>query len=249
MINSKELLEYTKNLTILFAEDHNELRENTSEILKNFFKEVDSAKNGEEAFFKYKKYHHENSKYYDIVISDIQMPKINGVELTKKIYTINSTQTIIILSAFDNSHYLLPLINLGIEHFIKKPLDYQEFLKVLLNTSRKIIKLQNLNENEKNEKINLNENFIFNKNTKTLTNKNENIYLTNYEIIFMELITTNVGKVYSNKEIVDGYQDNDKEIDTQNIRKLVSKLRKKLPTDTIESVYGIGYKIIPYFGI
>lgn len=56
MISSKELFQYTKNLSLLFAEDHTELRINTTEILKNFFKRVDSVTDGEEALKLYKKH-------------------------------------------------------------------------------------------------------------------------------------------------------------------------------------------------
>ena len=56
MLNSKEILKYTKNLSILFVEDHDELRENTTEILKNFFHQVDYAEDGKIALKKYKDY-------------------------------------------------------------------------------------------------------------------------------------------------------------------------------------------------
>ena len=62
MLNSKELLVHTKNLSILFVEDHDDLRENTREILKTFFNQVDSAKNGEEAIKKYKEFYAKESK-------------------------------------------------------------------------------------------------------------------------------------------------------------------------------------------
>ena len=114
MLNSKEILKYTKNLSILFVEDHDELRKNTSEILKSFFHTVHSAKDGKVALEKYNEYYELNSKYYDIILSDIQMPNINGVELTSKLYKINPSQLLIILSAHDDSKYLMPLINLGI---------------------------------------------------------------------------------------------------------------------------------------
>ena len=55
---------------------------------------------------------------------------MNGIELTENIYNINESQILIILSAYDDSKYLLPLVNLGIEQFIKKPIDYQELLRV-----------------------------------------------------------------------------------------------------------------------
>ncbi|MEA2098770.1 MAG: response regulator [Campylobacterota bacterium] len=246
MINSKEIVKHTSGLSVMFAEDHDELRKNTAEILKNFFSEVYCATNGEEALEMYEEYYKENSKYYDIVISDIQMPRLDGVELTKSIYDINSSQIIIILSAFDDSHYLLPLINLGIEKFIKKPIDFQELLDVLLSTSKKIKAQDGLVASNSLKKIELSSNFIYDREKSALFNNNENIYLTKYEIIFMQLLTTNVGKIYTNDDIVANYTLNNENLDTQNIRKLLSKLRKKLPENTLESIYGIGYRMVPY---
>ena len=246
MTNSKELISYTKNLSILFVEDHDELRENTTEILSNFFKIVLSARNGEEALSIYQDYYSENDVYIDIILSDLQMPIIDGVELTKRIYDINPSQTVIILSAYDEAKYLLPLINLGIEQFIKKPIDYQELLKVLLSASKKISLPILETTVDLSRKIQLSSTSVFDKETSSLIDKNKNIYLTKYEIIFLQLLSTSIGKIYSNEDIVTNYISKNEMIDTQNIRKLVSKLRKKLPAESIESIYGIGYKIIPF---
>ena len=247
MINSRELIPYTKKLSIIYAEDHKELGENTTNILKNFFKEVHYAVDGEEALSMYKSYYAKNSTYYDIVLSDIQMPNLDGVELTQKIYEINKSQTIIILSAFDKSNYLLPLINLGIEQFIKKPIDYQELLKVLLSTSKKITAINTPLSVTDVNLVKLDSTFTYDRKMNSLLNNSENIYLTKYEIIFMQLLTSDVGKIFSNEDIVRDYTSNNKHLDAQNIRKLLSKLRKKLPKNILESVYGIGYKIVPYF--
>ena len=245
MINSKELLEYTKKLSILFVEDHDELRTSTDSILKNFFKEVTSVENGQEALKSYLNYFQENDgNSYDIVLTDIKMPKMDGVELTKNIYEINPSQALIVLSAFDESKYLLPLINLGIEQFLKKPLDFQELLTVLLKTSKKIA---NNTPRNSPSALKLNESFTYDRRSKSLVNNKENIYLTKYEIIFLQLLTTNLGKIYSNEDIVAYYTAKNEQIDAQNIRKLVSKLRKKLPKDSLESIYGVGYKLIPYY--
>jgi len=242
MTNIKELIKYSKELSVLFVEDHKDLRKNSVYMLKNFFTQVHSAVDGDEALTKYQDFYKNNSKYYDIIISDIQMPKVDGIELTKNIYTINPSQIIIILSAFDDSKYLLPLINLGIERFIKKPIDYQELLKVLLLSSKKLSKKDN--KLNLSHRINLDENFSFDRERNALFNKNENIYLTKYEIIFMQLLTTDVGKIYTNEDIVLNYTFYNENLDAQNIRKLISKLRKKLPKDIIESIYGIGYRIV-----
>ncbi len=240
MINPKELLLYTSNLNILFVEDHDDLRETTTEILKKFFNHVDSSPNGKDALTQYNSYYKNNFQFYDIVISDIQLPKLNGVELTQKIYAINPTQAVIILSAYDESKYLLPLVNIGIEYFIKKPIDYQDFLEVLLTTSKKLY-----NSSSKSSLIKLSERYFFDLENNYLINDSNIIYLTKYEIIFMKLLSSSIGKIYSNEDIVIYYQDNNTNIDIKNIRKLVSKLRKKLPEKGIESIYGIGYRLLP----
>jgi len=240
MSNSKELKEQAKELSILFVEDHDELRIQTQEILKHFFKNVSVAIDGKDALEKYLKHYTQHNKYFDIVLSDIEMPIMNGVSLAEAIYQINSEQILMIVSAHDETKYLLPLINLGINQFIKKPLDYQELLTALLKAS-KVINQDTITTPAQH--IELGSNFTYNKENKSLHNANENIYLTKYEIIFLELLTLNVGKIYSNEEIVAFYANKNETIDSQNIRKLVSKIRKKLPNDTLESIYGIGYRI------
>ncbi len=243
MINYKEVIKYTESLSILFVEDHTEVRENTTEILKNFFKNVGNTKNGIEALENYDKYYKDNGSYYDIVLSDIQMPKLNGIELTKKLYEINPNQSVVILSAHDDTKYLLPLINIGIEYFIKKPIDYQELLEVLLNTSKKIKQSKKPIQATKNI-INLGHNIFYNRENNSLMHGDKNIYLTKYEIIFLQYLSRNTGKIYSNEDIVANYISHNEKLDIQNIRKLVSKLRKKLPEKSLESIYGVGYKLI-----
>lgn len=248
MINSKELLKYTKDLSILFVEDQDDLRTSTTQVLKNFFKIVHSAKDGSEALDIYNTYIKENNaKSYDIVLTDLAMPKINGLELTQTLYKINPKQVLIVLSAHDESKFLLPLINLGIEYFIKKPLDFQELLQVLLNTSKKIISSTNNSIDRKAEVILLGHSCTYNRINNSLKNEQENIYLTKYEIILIQQLTNNIGKIYSNEDIVSNYLLTNENIDAQNIRKLVSKLRKKLPENSLESIYGVGYRFIPYY--
>lgn len=248
MLNSKELLIHTKKLSILFVEDHDDLRENTREILKTFFHQVDSANNGEEAIKKYKEFYAKESKYYDIILSDIQMPRLNGVEMVESIYNINPEQIVIILSAYDDTKYLLPLINLGIEQFIKKPIDYQDLLKVLLRASKKVTQLGTENNNNNSSAlIKLNGSAIFNKETNILQHNGSMVTLTKYEILFLQLLSDNIGKIYSNEDITAYYSSLNESLDIINVRKLVSKLRKKLPENCIESIYGIGYRIVPSF--
>ncbi len=242
MMNSQELLENAKGLKLLFAEDHDELREATAEILKTFFQQVDSVSNGEEAIELYTK---NGFGYYDIVLTDIKMPKLSGVLLTEAIYAINPEQTIIVLSAHDESSYLLSLINLGIERFVKKPIDYQELMEVLTNAAKKINLINNKTGSNNSSFVHLSNTCKYDKVKKLFYENEKTIYLTKYEIIFFTLLTENIGKIYSNEDIVAYYQSLNENIDPQNIRKLVSKLRKKIPANLIESIYGVGYRLVP----
>lgn len=245
-MNFKELLNDTKKFSILFVEDHDELRENTREVLNKFFKNAHSAANGEEALQQYRDFYAKELKYYDIVLSDIQMPWMDGVELVEQIYAINPYQTVLMLSAHDDAKYLVPLINLKVEQFIKKPIDYQELLSVLQKTTKKLVlKNEQQNQPTPSSVVKLHETCTFDKETNLLQVNNTIITLTKYEILFLQILTNSVGKIYSNDEITAYYVASNENLDTLHVRKLVSKLRKKISSNCIESVYGIGYRVIP----
>jgi len=244
MIDSNEVIKYTSGLSMLFVEDHQELRLETTDILEKLFNTVDSCANGVDALRMYKEFNEKNSKNYDIVLSDIQMPVMDGITLTEEIYKVNPDQLIIILSAYDEVQYLLKLINLGIEQFIKKPIDYNQLLTSFVNSAKK---LQDNDDTKVNpEEVVFAKDVTYSKETKSINNCGQSVYLTKFEIIFIELLISSLGKIYSNEEIVEHYASLNEIMDPSNIRKLVSKLRKKLPEDSLESIYAIGYKFIPY---
>jgi len=132
-INIKELYNFTKELKVLYVEDDTYFREQTFDILEDFFKNVDVAYNGLEGLNLYNEYYKNNNSYYDIVISDLNMPKMDGVTLVKEIYKININQPIIIVSAYNEAEYLNKLVELGINDFLQKPFKYDDLLKTLLS--------------------------------------------------------------------------------------------------------------------
>ncbi len=134
MTDFKELKTKSKYFTLLFAEDDVTLREQTAKIFSNLFKRVDIAEHGKEALELYNNYYEKTGKYYDILISDIEMPYLDGIELSTQVLKINPNQKIVIMSAYDDEEYLLGLIKIGIEHFMQKPLSTEH----LLDTMNKI---------------------------------------------------------------------------------------------------------------
>lgn len=128
----KELKLFTKNLSILYVEDEDELREQTAQYLKKIFDNVALARDGEEAL------NHYRNGSFDIVISDIQMPNMNGIELAQKIKELNNEQEIVFVSAYTQANYFLDAIKLEVSDYIIKPMDFAQVNKTLLKISKRI---------------------------------------------------------------------------------------------------------------
>ena len=124
MVNNISIL---KNITILYAEDEKDLREVTHQILKGFTKKQYVAKDGAEGFELFKKYENE----IDLIITDVNMPILNGLEMVKKIKKINLNIPIIVATAFSNKEYLLDAIDIGIDKYVLKPIDIAKLLQVM----------------------------------------------------------------------------------------------------------------------
>jgi PAS domain S-box-containing protein len=124
MINQLSLL--SKGMCILYVEDEVLIRENTKLLLETIFPCVETASNGMEGLTLYQR------KQYDIVLTDILMPEMNGVTMVKKIKEINPNQSIIITSACEESNYMLELINLGVAQFLLKPIQTEHMIKIVL---------------------------------------------------------------------------------------------------------------------
>ena len=124
MINNISIL---KNITILYAEDEKDLREVTHQILKGFTKKQYVAQNGQEGLELFKKYENE----IDLIITDVNMPILNGLDMVKEIKKININIPIIVATAFSNKEYLLEAIDIGVDKYVLKPIDIAKLLQVM----------------------------------------------------------------------------------------------------------------------
>jgi YesN/AraC family two-component response regulator len=128
----KELKFYASNLNILIVEDDKELRESLIDLMEPFFNIVDSAKDGINALEKYKK------RKYDIILTDINMPRMDGVQLSKELRLLNQEQCILVLSAYIDD-FVIDLIDIGIQGLIIKPYDMNKFLITISRNCENII--------------------------------------------------------------------------------------------------------------
>lgn len=124
MLNNISIL---KNITILYAEDEKDLREVTHQILKGFTKKQFIAENGAEGLELFK----EHESEIDLIITDVNMPILNGLEMIKEIKKINMNIPIIVATAFSNKEYLLEAIDIGVDKYVLKPIDVAKLLQVM----------------------------------------------------------------------------------------------------------------------
>lgn len=141
---------HTKNLHILYAEDSLTLRKTTEKKLSKLFKRVDVAENGKDAFKLYEKHYKENKRFYDIVLTDLEMPIMDGTELSKKIFDFNDSQEIIVISGIGDFSKLIELMNLGVKKFIQKPIEDTLFNELISDVAQSI-RAKKLAKDEKNE--------------------------------------------------------------------------------------------------
>lgn len=127
----------SSNLSLLYVEDDEDLRRHTTTLFSSLFSEVDSCANGREALIKL------TARSYDLLITDITMPLMDGLELIKQIRDLNPTQHILIISAYSDDKYLLNSIELGVDGYILKPFNLEELQKRLSNIVNKIVEERN----------------------------------------------------------------------------------------------------------
>ena len=133
----KKLKNIAKDLIVLYVEDEALLSASVYEYLKKIFKDVVCASDGKQGLDLYLKAFKED-KTFDIVITDIEMPNMNGLEMSQNIKNIDSNQEIIIISAYTNTQYFTDSIQLGVSGYIIKPMDYLQMNQILYNTALKI---------------------------------------------------------------------------------------------------------------
>ena len=127
-----------ENLNILYVEDEIQIRENVLSVLSHLLPKVEYAVDGEDGLLKYCDFYQQNGKYYDLIISDVNMPNIDGMKMSEEILKQNDKQKIIITSAYNDSERLKNFIDMGIKKFIQKPIDFKKLFAALFEVIEQI---------------------------------------------------------------------------------------------------------------
>ncbi len=217
-----------QNLTLLYVEDEENIRNLLKNAIKDEFKEIIVASDGDEGLKKFKKYQP------DIVVSDILMPISNGLDMAKKIKEISSHTPIILFSAFSEKEKLLNAIDIGIDKYLIKPIDIDELLKAIKEIVSKKLSIDNI--------LKLNNNYNYNKTKHKLYKNNQEIKLTKKELSFLNVLIQNIGSFVPHEDLKEKVWNN-KKVNDAAVRTFVKRFRTKTDYDFIENISGLGYKI------
>lgn len=222
-------MEKFKQFTVLYIEDDEGVRTVNSRFLARMFNELYEAKDGEEGYDLYKKYSP------DIILTDINMPKLDGISLAKKIRKEDKTTKIIISTAYSDKEYLLEAIELNLEKYIIKPLSSRNLLPVLTKAVEGL-------EEQKDIKIYLDEKFYFDNKTSLFYLNEKELEMTKKELFFLKLLVLNQNRVVSYEEI-ERFVWGEEYMSLNSLRTTIGFLRKKIPFNCIKNVSNMGYKL------
>ena len=229
ILMQKELL---KDLTILYVEDEADVRRNAVEYLKRISKEVLEASDGKEAIAVWAE------QKPDIIITDISMPRLNGLDMARYIRSKDQEVQIIIATAYTDTEYLMQAVELNLVKYLVKPITKEKLLTALSQSVEKI-------EDQNKFSVTLSLECNYNAYTQMVNCQEKSIKLTKNEVLFMDLLAHHLNRPLSYQEIEDAIWPFEG-MSSDAIRSLVRGLRKKLPDEVIENISGVGYKLKTY---
>ena len=128
-----DLMELGKELKVLYVEDDENLRLETTKIIERIFEKVDVASDGVDGFNAF------TSTHYDLVITDIEMPRVDGIEMSRNIRAINKDTPIVVVSAYSNTDYFMDAIAIGIDYYILKPIKMPRLIDTLFAAVKRVV--------------------------------------------------------------------------------------------------------------
>ncbi len=216
-----------RDFTILYVEDDEGIRAVNLRILKRMFKEVFEAGDGLEGYRIYLE------KKPDIILTDIKMPKMDGIELAKKIRKKDDRVKIIISTAFSDEKYLLSAVELKLERYLVKPLTKRNLIPALQKAISSI---------DKEKKLFFDDNFYYNFSNELFYQNGDELQMTKKELCFLRLLIKNKNIIVTYNMIEQEVWE-DEYMSLNSLRTTIGFLRKKLPKNIIKNISNMGYKL------
>ena len=221
-----DILDVLSNKKVLCLEDEEAILRNICASLELFFAEVKGVTDGFDAL------ELAMSGAYDVLVLDISVPNIDGLEIAKKVRAINQKIPIVILSSHVEQEYLWRAVELKITRYLAKPYDKKSFVKALEDVAFELV--------GRTPTIRLNDELEYDFGKKVLYVNGEISHLSKSESKLLEYFLNNKNKTITYEQIFDyiwDYEQPTKEA----IKTIVKELRRKLGKDVIKNLYGVGY--------
>ena len=213
-----------KGLKVLLVEDEDKLASLLKNAIGDSFYSFTLAKDGQEGLEKFL------SISPDIIITDIMMPHLTGLEMAKEVRKIDENIPIIILSAFSESDKFLDAIDIGVVKYFIKPFDPDELLDYIQSVAEKI----------GSRLIELSDDFSFNLTTKNLYKNSRYVSLSKNENRFVQLLLENH---IVDEEIIKKSIWKNEEVSSDRLRTFIRRLRAKTSKGLVLNIKGQGYQI------
>jgi DNA-binding response OmpR family regulator len=214
--------------SLLYVEDEAYVRKAVISFLENQFTKIYEAEDGKEALEIY------HDKKPDIIITDIEMPKMDGLEFCKRVRKEDEKTPIIIMTAYSHTEYLLKATELNLVKYLIKPIEEESLFGALKSCFEKI-------ESESPSVVELGEDYIYDTFNHVLTHKKEIIKLTSSQTLLLDILIKNRGHTVSYIQLENSiWYDSGMSKDA--LRCLVRDIRKFTYKGIIENISKVGYK-------
>ncbi len=219
----------SKNIKLLYVEDDDIARENGVEYLSDYVGAIYEASDATSALVLYEEHKPQ------IIVTDIQMPHMNGLEFVKEIRKRDKKCQIIIITAFSDTDYLLKAVELNLVKYLIKPIQESD-----LNEAIQLC-IESIKEDSENI-VRLDAHTYFDTFNKLLVTNGKIVNLRTKEIALLSLLIKHKNRYVSYSEIEHIiWQDSVMTADA--LKTLVKNLKAKIPPNLISNLSGTGYKI------
>jgi len=220
-------------MRILIVEDEKELADAIARGLNKQGYASDTAYDGEEALYK------AELNSYDLIILDLMLPKVDGIEVCRRLRASDSPVGILMLTARSGPEDRTRGLEIGADDYLVKPFHFPELLARVRAILRRKGGLRNA--------ILRNGDFVIDPNTIKGYNKDKETVFTVKEFAILEYLMQNSGRIVSQEELLEHIWDEESNLFTQAIKVHISNIRKKMSDigagDLIKTVKGRGYMI------
>ena len=174
-----------------------------------------------------------DTSQFDLMLLDVNLPKLSGVDVVKKLRQSNNNTPVLMLTAMDTLDYKVKGLDAGADDYLTKPFDFEELLARIRSLTRRT--------QERSDSILRCGEIELNTNSRTLTKSGETILLTAKELRVCSLLMERRNKIVSKAEIEESLYGWDEEVDSNTVEVTIYNLRKKLGKDFIKTLRGMGY--------